>query len=357
MSQWVEYLNFDGRSPMADLRRENGRNEPWDVSFWGVGNESWGCGGHMRPEFYADQYRRFACYCRTYGENVLYKVACGPNGDDYEWTDVLMKRAGNRMNALAMHYYTGMGPERPRPPATPFDEDAWFRLLKRSLFMEELIVKHSAIMDRYDPDGNVALIVDEWGTWHGVEEGTNPRFLHQQNALRDALVAGLTLNIFNRYCKRLKMCNIAQTINVLQAMILTEGPEMLLTPTYHVFDMYKVHHGATMVPVNLSTGDYVLGEDSMPALSASASRDKQGKLHLTVCNTDPGNDADVEIKVRGFGVNVVSGRVLTAGDMTAHNTFDNAARVKPVTFDGARADQGTVRASLPSKSVVVLEMT
>jgi len=355
MSQWIEYLNSDGRSPMVDLRRKNGRDKAWGVRFWGVGNESWGCGGWMRPEFYADQYRRFACYCRSYGENVLYKVACGPSGADYKWTDVLMKRAGDRMNALALHYYTEIGGTA--PPATPFDEDAWFRLLKNALLMEELIVRHSAIMDRYDPDKNTALVVDEWGTWHGVEEGTNPRFLYQQNTLRDALAAGLTLNIFNRYCERVRMCNIAQTVNVLQAMILTEGEKMLLTPTYHVFDMYKVHHDATMVPVDLTTADYVYGEDSIPALSASASRDKQDKLHLTVCHTDPANDADVEIEVRGRGVSTVAGRVLTAGDMTAHNTFDNAANVKPEAFDGAAVNQGTIKARLPSKSVIVLEMT
>ncbi|MFS8572711.1 MAG: alpha-N-arabinofuranosidase, partial [Clostridia bacterium] len=248
MAQWVEYITFDGKSPMADLRRQNGREEPWRLPFFGIGNENWGCGGNMRPEYYADLYRRYQTYVRHFGKNRIYKIACGPNGDDYRWTEVLMREAGAYMDGLSLHYYTVPGTWAKKGSATEFDEDEWFITLKKALRIEELIKRHSAIMDRYDPLKRVGLIVDEWGTWYDVEPGTNPAFLYQQNTVRDALVAGLHLNIFNNHAERVKMANIAQTVNVLQAMILTDGPKMIVTPTYHVFEMYKPHQGATLLP-------------------------------------------------------------------------------------------------------------
>ena len=354
MQQWVEYLTLDGKGPMSDLRRANGRDKPWKVKFWAVGNENWGCGGGMRPEFYADQFRRYATYLRDFGDNQLYKVACGPSGANYHWTEVLMREAGRSMAGLAPHYYCGSG-EKSRS-ATRFDEDDWFALLERALLMDELIVRHSAIMDQYDPEKRVGLMVDEWGAWHEVEPGTNPRFLYQQNTLRDALVASITLDIFNRHCERVTMANIAQTVNVLQAMVLTEGEKMLLTPTCHVFEMYKVHHDALLLPLDLQCEQYRCGEESIPALSASATRDDGGSIHITLSNLDPQKDAELACELRGVQVQNVMGRILTAGAINAHNTFEQPEAVHPVPFEEVTLNRGTLALKMPAKSVVVLEL-
>ncbi|MBA7634902.1 Intracellular exo-alpha-L-arabinofuranosidase 2 [subsurface metagenome] len=354
MQQWVEYITFDGKSPMADWRRENGREKPWKVKYWGVGNENWGCGGQMRPEYYADQYRRFATYLRNFSENRLFKIACGARQSDYPWTEVLMREVGRRMNGLAPHYYCGSG--KKSRSATRFGEEDWFAQLERALRIKEIIEKHSAIMDKYDPKKRVEMIVDEWGAWHQVEPGTNPGFLYQQNSLRDALVAGLTLNIFNNHCDRVKMANIAQTVNVLQAMILTKGEKMILTPTYHVFEMYKVHHDVRLLPVELQCNDYQFGNSKIPALNVSASKDKSGKIHISFCNLDPGNSADIVCELQATRAAKVSGRVLTAGTMTAHNTFDNPEAISPAAFYDFKLKGDILSATLPSKSVVVLEI-
>ena len=363
MQQWVEYLTFDGISPMADLRRKNGRAEPWRITYWGVGNENWGCGGTMRPEYYADEYRRYQTYARNFGDNKLYKIACGPRNDDYHWTETLMKNGRNlrgnfAMHGLSLHYYTPDTPFRQLHTATQFDENDWAFILKTTLFMEELITNHSAIMDQYDPDKQVGLVVDEWGTWYKVEPGTNPGFLYQQNSIRDALVAALNLNIFNQHCDRISMANIAQTINVLQALILTEeGSErMVLTPTYHVFEMYKVHHDATLLPVDLQCDDYTCGTSMLPGISASASRDKAGRVHLSLCNVNPNQSIEVRCEVRGMALNNVQGRVLTADQMTAHNTFDAPDLVRPTKFTGVSMQGNQCTITLPAKSVVVLEL-
>jgi alpha-N-arabinofuranosidase len=353
MQQWVEYTTFDGSSPMADLRRKNGRQEPWKVGYWGVGNENWGCGGQMRAEFYADLYRRYATYLRNFGGNRVYKIACGPSGGDYHWTEVLMREAGRRMNGLALHYYCGSG-KRSRS-ATKFSEEDWFEQLKRALRMEELITKHSAIMDKYDPRKRVALIVDEWGAWHQVEPGTNRGFLYQQNSLRDALVAGVTLNIFNNHCDRVKMANIAQTVNVLQAMILTKGEKMILTPTYHVFEMYKVHHDATLLPLEVDCADYRFGDDGIAGVNASASRDESGRIHISLCNLNPTSGSEVACEL-GAEARRVSGRVLTAAEMTAHNTFESPQAVEPAEFNDFKLRGKILTVVLPAKSVVVLEV-
>jgi alpha-N-arabinofuranosidase len=356
MQQWVEYITFDGQSPMADLRRANGREEPWTVQFWGVGNENWGCGGRMRPEFYADQYRRYATYCRNFGQSTLYKIACGAPDTNYNWTEVLMREAGTLMDGLSLHYYTVTHTWAAKGSATQFDESEWFTTLKKALVMDEIVTKHSTIMDRYDPEKRVGLIVDEWGTWYDVEPGTPPGFLYQQNTLRDALVAGLTLNIFNTHCERVTMANIAQTINVLQAMLLVKEDKMVLTPTYHAFEMYKVHQDAILLPTDVDCTAYERGDESIPALSVSASRDDVGKIHLSLCNLDPGQSSSISCELRGMAPTKVSGRVLTAEAINAHNTFDQPEMVKPAAFDGATLDGGILLLDLPAKSVVVLEV-
>lgn len=354
MRDWVEYATMDGKSPMSDLRRQNGRETPWALPYFGVGNENWGCGGEMTAEFYADQYRRYATYVRSFGGNRVRKIACGPNGFDYRWTEVLMREAGRQMDGLSLHYYCGTG--RRSRSATTFTEEDWFSLLQSALRMDELVTRHGAIMDRYDPEKRVAMIVDEWGTWHEVEPGTNPGFLYQQNTLRDALVAGVTLNIFNRHADRVRMANIAQTINVLQAMILTQKEKILLTPTYHVFEMFVPHQEATLLPIDLKSGPYEFRSEKIPALNASASRDAAGKVHVTVCNLDANQAIELKAEVRGAAVKRVAGRVLTASTLGAHNTFERPEEIKPAEFTGARVVEGGFVASLPAKSVVVLEL-
>jgi alpha-L-arabinofuranosidase len=357
MREWVEYMTFDGESPMSNLRSSNGRKEPWKLTYFGVGNESWGCGGNMRPEYYADLYRRYATYVRNFGENKVYKIACGPNSDDYNWTEVLMREAGRFIDGLSLHYYTvPTGIWSKKGSATDFDENEWFMTLKKTLHMDELITKHSTIMDKYDPDKRVGLIVDEWGTWFDVEPGTNPGFLYQQNTLRDALVAGINFNIFHKHCSRVQMANIAQTVNVLQAVILTEGSKMILTPTYHAFNMYKVHQDSQLLSLDIKSEEYRYENESIPQVTATASIDSEGKIHISLCNLNPKEAAEVECDLRGTDLKSVTGTVLTADKMNAHNTFENPDRVAPKDFNGASIAEGKLITKLPAMSVVTLEI-
>jgi alpha-N-arabinofuranosidase len=355
MAEWVEYTTFEGKSPMADLRHANGRDKPWKISLWGVGNEVWGCGGNMRPAYYADVYRQYRTYLRNYGENRLFRVACGPSDTNYEWTDVLLREAGSQMDGIGLHFYTVLNWNK-KGSATEFDESGWFSVLKKTLQMETIVERHSAVMDKYDPQKRVALVVDEWGTWYDVEPGTNPGFLYQQNTLRDALVAAINLNIFNNHCSRVRVANIAQMINVLQAVILARDDKIVLTPTYHVFDLYKVHQDALMLPVFVESDKYTYQTDSIPALSVSASRANRGRIHVTLCNLDPASPRTVPIELRGAKVKGVTGQILTAAEMNARNTFEQGDAVKPAAFTGARVTPEGLEVSLPAKSVVALEL-
>lgn len=359
MSEWVEYMTFDGVSPMADWRKENGREQPWKLKYFGVGNENWGCGGNMRPEYYADLYRQFQTYVRNYGDNTIYKIACGPNVDDYRWMEVVMREAHRFMDAISLHYYTVPREWSDKGAATGFPVQEWFQTLKKALYMDELITRHSAIMDQYDPDKRVGLIVDEWGTWYNVEPGTNPGFLYQQNTIRDALVAGLTLNIFHEHNDRVVMANIAQIVNVLQSVILTEGEKMLLTPTYHVFEMYKVHQDAERLDTHYSGGAYEMDGESIPHVSVSASRTEDGKINVSLCNLSHASKAEVSVALRGLkgSLSKVSGRQLTAGAPDAHNTFEAADNVKPAAFTDFEVEDQTLRAKLAPMSVTVLELS
>ena len=244
-------MTSDGDSPMANLRRKNGRDKAWKVKYLGVGNESWGCGGSMRPEYYADLYRRYSTYCRNYDGNRLYKIASGASDYDYNWTEVLMKNVGGRMNGLSLHYYTVTGWSGSKGAATKFTDEDYYWTMGKCLEVEDVLKKHITIMDRYDRQKNVALMLDEWGTWWDEEPGTVRGHLYQQNTLRDAFVAALSLNVFHKYADRLKMANIAQVVNVLQSMILTNDRQMVLTPTYYVFKMYQPHQDATYLPLDL----------------------------------------------------------------------------------------------------------
>ena len=351
MADWIEYLNSDGDSTVVRRRRANGRQDAWNVRFFCVGNENWGCGGNMRPEYYADEYRRYATFCRVYGENRLYKIACGPSADDYNWTEVLMERAGKQMDGLSLHYYTLCGDWSKKLSATEFTPEEYYRTLKRAAFMDELVTKHSAIMDRFDPDKRVGLVVDEWGTWYDVEPGTNPGFLYQQNTMRDAMVAAITLDIFNRHCGRVSMANLAQTVNVLQSVLLTEGDRVVRTPTYHVFDLYKAHMDAREIACQVEAAPVWEGEWSQCGLTASAS-EKDGIITVTASNLSC--DRELPLRIAGSGRTEAAGRILHGG-MKDHNTFD-ASPVFPRELKGIRAEDGAFALTLPPCSVAAVTL-
>ena len=347
MAEWVEYLNSEGDSTVVKKRWANGRKDPWGVKFWGVGNESWGCGGNMRPEYYADEFRRYNTYCRNYGKNKLYRIACGPSEADLNWTENLMKIAGRHCDAITMHYYTlPTGNWSDKGSATDFDQEAYYETLRRTWKMENIIRLNLDVMDKYDPKHRVGLIVDEWGTWYNVEPGTNPGFLYQQNTMRDAMVAAINLNIFNSHADRVVMANLAQTVNVLQAVVLTDGDQMVLTPTYHVFDLYKNHQDATLVPVTVAC-DVVEG---VQQLTASASV-KDDVLTLTAANIAADKAEKVVLDITGMDAKNVTARILT-GKIDAKNTFEDQHAVEIADFTDFTVTAEGIEMNLPACSVV-----
>ena len=357
MHDWWEYVNHPGSSPMADLRRKNGQDAPYNVRFWGMGNEAWGCGGNMRPEYYADELKRYGTYLPSYAGVRPFRIAVGPSDADYNWMEVLMREAGRHIEGVDLHHYTLAGPWAAKGPATGFSEAQWFRSMRSALAIDEMITRHSAIMVKYDPRKRVALIVGEWGAWHDPEPGSHPGFLYQQNTMRDALVASTSLDIFNKHADRVRGANIAQMVNVLQAMILTQGSQMLLTPTYHVFEFYTVHHDALLLPITMThAGAYTMGVDSLPAISATASRDRSGIMHLTMSNIDPRNTRTVTVDVHGATLTSASGRMLAGPSMDAYNSFEHPDVVKPEPFSGARVANGQLTVTLPPHAIVVLEL-
>jgi alpha-N-arabinofuranosidase len=355
LAQWVEYMTAPTHSTLAMQRHANGRDKPWKVAFVGVGNELWGCGGNMRAEYAADVYRRYQTFVKAPADQTILKIASGPNEGDYHWTEVMMREAAKFMDGLSLHYYTVPGGWPPNASSTDFDEAAWISTLQSALHIDELITRHSAIMDKYDPQKKVALVVDEWGTWYKGLPGSNPGFLHQQNTLRDALVASLTLDIFSDHADRVRMANIAQMVNVLQSMILTDGNKMLLTPTYHVFAMYKPYQDATHLPLEISAPAYRHGEFSVPAVHGSAVKAKDGHAYVALTNLDPIHAAEVSVKLSG-SASQVSGQILTAPAMTSLNTFEHPDAVKPVAFSGARIVGGKLQVELPAKAIVMLKL-
>lgn len=356
MAKWVEYMTAEQGSPMAKLRKENGREKPWKVKYFGVGNESWGCGGSMRPEYYADLYRRYATYCRNYNGNRLFKIASGASDYDYNWTEVLMKNVGNRMNGISLHYYTVSGWSGSKGSATEFSNEDYYWTIGKCLEIEDVIKRHIAIMDRYDPKKRIALMVDEWGTWWDEEPGTTPGHLYQQNTMRDAFVASLSLDVFHKYTDRIKMTNIAQIANVLQSMILTKGDKMVLTPTYHVFEMYNVHQDATYLPLDIECSYKAVRDNrKVPMVSATASR-KNGVIHISLSNIDLEDEQEITIRLEGETVKGVSGRILTAANIDDHNTFENPDTVAPKEFKGAKVSKNVLTVKLPAKSIVALEL-
>ncbi len=389
MSEWVEYMTFNGVSPMADLRKENGHAEPWTVDFFGVGNENWGCGGNMTPEHYANEYRRYQTYVRNYdSKKMIKKVCCGPNIDDYEWTEGVMKTVFYKTNNgvgvdpegdaaaaeivledeeevpessmidyLSLHYYVHPEGWKIKGSSTDFDGEVWYKTLYKALFMDTLIKRHGTIMDKYDPDKEVGLCVDEWGTWFKNEPGTNPGFLYQQNTVRDALVAGITLNIFNKHADRVKIAALAQMVNVLQAVLLTEGEKMIKTPTYHVMHMYRHHQGAMLLESALTGVDEIgINKWKVPKITESVSKGEDGIITITLNNLSIEAAEDVDIQFADKGYKVVEARIVTDTDMHAHNTFDAPETVTEKDFDAYKEEQDKIVASLPANSVVELRV-
>jgi len=358
MAEWVEYLTSDSESPMTRLRKENGRNEPWKVKYFAIGNENWGCGGNMTDEFYANVMRQFSTYLNNYGGNRLYRVACGPSDYNFAWTETLMKDGAtrNRFQGLSIHYYSLVDGWNNKGSATEFGEREWFQTMRANLQMDQIIKGHKAIMDRYDPQKNKGLVVDEWGNWFNVEPGTNPGFLYQQNTLRDALTAAIHLNIFNQHADRVKVANLAQMVNVLQSVILTKDDKMVLTPTYHVFRMYRIHQDARLLNTDLTCEDYTFNNRSVPAISASASVDTDGRVHISLANLNPNKEISLTCPVIGETYKTITGEVLTANEMNALNSFEKPETVKPASFKGFTYKNGILNITLPAKSVVLLEL-
>lgn len=357
LADWVQYVNFDGKSPMSDLRRENGRDKPWKVKFWGVGNEAWGCGGNMTPEYYADIYRKYATFMSDWtNSGGLFRIASGANSTDYNWTETLMKKIPkNLVKGIALHHYAVIDWQK-KGSATMYTDEQYFKTMKSAWLMNELVEKHSAIMDKYDPKKDIALVVDEWGGWYEVEPGTNPGFLYQQNTMRDAMIAGMTLNIFNNHAERVRMANLAQTVNVLQAVILTEGDKMLVTPTYHVLEMYKVHQDAVLIPIELNSQHLSFNSESIPAVSASASIAKDGKTHISLVNIDPKNQQKVTIDLSDKKYKNLNGRLLTSKKLRDFNSFEKPDYISPQVFEDAKLKNNQIAVTLPPFSVAVLEL-
>jgi len=346
MAQWLEYLTSDSASSLANERRRNGRDKPWPVKYFGVGNESWGCGGHMRPEYAADLHRQYATFLRA----PVQRVASGDGEGNERVTEVMMQMAKDDMDALSLHHYTVPGPWEAKGRAAGFDAQRWAKTLQDvTVGLEEHVAKTIRIMDKHDPQKRVALFVDEWGMWHDPEPGGNAAFLYQQNTLRDAMVAALTFDVFHRHTERVKMANIAQMVNVLQAMVLTDGERMLLTPTYHLFDMYLPFQGATPLKATLQAPQYRQGDIVLPAVDVSVARGMDGATYIALVNLDPQRPARVVTNLN----TAATGRVLTAPAMDTHNTFDRPAAIVPAPY-AAQPVAGKLSFDLPAKSIVVV---
>ncbi len=362
MAQWLEYMTSDTQSTLANLRRQNGREEPWKVDYFAIGNESWGCGGNMTPAYYTDLYRHYATFLKAPRGFMPQLIASGGNTALTNWTEHLVRNVPDdvRLDGIGHHYYTlpSGNWNTNKGAALGFAEDEWFSTLEQTLRIDGFIAANVAILDEHDPAGRTGFFIDEWGTWYDPAANDDPGFLYQQNSLRDALVAALNFNVFHKYAARVRMANVAQMVNVLQAMILTDKEKMLLTPTYHVFRMYVPFQDATRVPfqmVNATGGAaarYTYGNDSIDKISATAARARDGKLYVALTNVDPRQPETVRIRstaaLRGG-----AGLLLSHERMDAHNTFEAPDTVAPVPFSVSAAD-GILSVELPPKAVLVL---
>lgn len=353
MRDWIEYMTFDGDSPLADERRKNGREKPWKLKYFGVGNENWGCGGDMRPEYYSDLYRRFSVFIRNYGEEPIFKIACGPNSQDTNWMNVVLNNCKNKMQGISWHNYTFEDGWEHRGSSCNFDEKGWYLNLADVERMRESLKNQIAMMDSCEPDGNVALIVDEWGNWYDCMPGTNPGFLYQQNTMRDAVTGMIILHMFHDANRRVKMANIAQMVNVLQSMVLTEGDRLVLTPTYHLFKMMKGHQDAVLVDVDFMSPTTEVNGYSVPKISVSASK-KDGVMTISVANTSLTDSETLEMDIDGRYAKA-SAQTMTAENMCDCNTFDAPDTVKPRAL-AAEISENRLTVTVPAMSVSVITL-
>jgi alpha-N-arabinofuranosidase len=357
MAEWLQYMTSDKDTALTALRRRNGRDRPWKIAYFAVGNEAWGCGGHMTPAYYADLFRQTATFLKAPRGARPTIIASGGNDADTSWTKALVSGPHDDMGAISFHYYTIPGDRwEAKGPATGFGEDQWISTLAHTLRMEDFLDHNIAVLDQYDPQKKVGFAVDEWGNWYDPEPGREPGFLYQKNTLRDAVVAAVNLEIFQKHADRVRLANIAQMINVLQAMILTDGPRMALTPTYHVFWMFRPFQDATSLPVDLTTPPYRFAALSVPAVSVSAARTTSGAIVVALVNLDPDRARPVSAEIPGAAAGRVKGTILTASAMDAQNTFDAPNAVHPQAFTGAAIAGGKLSLTLPPKSVVVLDL-
>ncbi|MFL6628020.1 MAG: alpha-N-arabinofuranosidase [Vitreoscilla sp.] len=355
MSDWVEYMTSDGGSPLARLRARNGHEKPFKVAFFGIGNELWGCGGNMKPDYYANLYSNYEHFLRVPEKSRPKMIASGGSGFDTTWTQTLSKELKGRTAGISVHQYTvPTGNWEIKGKDLGFNEGEWISTLANTLKMDQLIKDHVAVLDKNDPGKEIGLMVDEWGTWY--DDAGARSALFQQNSLRDALVAALNFNIFHEHAERVTLTTIAQMVNVLQAMILTDKEKMVVTPTYYAFQMYVPFQDARSLPLAIKDNTrYTLGAVTIPGVSASAARAKDGKVYLALVNTDPSKAVDVAIGVTGAKVKGAAGKVLTSAALDAHNTFQNPQAVKPAAFS-ARAAGGKLSIKVPAKAVMVVAL-
>lgn len=356
--EWVQYCNHvNGKSYLTDMRLQNRRSTPWNVKYWGIGNESWDCGGHMSVEYYINLYKQYATGITSYSNTEgLFRIAVGPGTEDFKWTEALMRDIPRKLiEGISIHHYSVIDWSR-KGSSTDFSEQEYFASMEQAFRMEKMVSGNSEVMDKYDPGKKVALVVDEWGGWYDAEPGSEENSLYQQNSMRDAMIAGITLNIFNNHCDRVRMANLAQCVNVLQAVILTREEKLILTPTYHVMEMYNVHQNALMLPLIVNSRDYILGDKKLKAISASASRDKSGAVHISLVNIDANKEQDVSIDLGGISPKEVKGRILRSGKLQDYNSFENPGKIKPDIFYGASLKGNSLSLKLPPFSVVVLEL-
>ncbi len=360
MMEWIEYMTSASDSTLANLRRKNGRAKPWRVHYLGIGNETWGCGGSMSPQHYSDVYRQFATFVKTPADNRPIIVASGGNNEETVWTQQLIDSVKEswtlRMDGIAHHYYTiPTGSWERKGFALGFPESEWFSAFFQTLRIRGFLESNVRVLDAKDPKKKVGFFVDEWGTWYDSAEGASQANLYQQNSLRDALVAALNFHVFHDFAERVRMTNIAQMVNVLQAMILTDGQSMLLTPTYHAFHMYRPFQGARHVRAQLrDVPDYRVGNRRIPKVSATAGIGKDGKLYLGLINTHPSQAERVQVSA-ARSLAKASGRLLSGSALDAHNTFaaPNQIRPTPVELTGSG---GQLQVELPPRSVLVVAL-
>ena len=366
-AEWLEYLTTLQPTTLSKERAANGHPAPYKIAYLGIGNESWDCGGNMTPDYYVSQLKIYSRFTRNFNpaqssNNQMLKIAVGPGGNEsrfIEWTDAVMKAWKNRqwswdLQGLSLHNYTVIHWDK-KFASVGFGESEYSRILKATLEMENLISSYSAIMDKYDPEKRIALVVDEWGAWYAPLPGSNPGFLVQQNSVRDAILAALNLNIFARHGDRVRMANIAQMINVLQSMIMTDKEKMVLTPTYYVYKMYVPFQDATFVPVAFNAGTYTHGDITLPRVDAIAAKDAKGKLWLEITNLDPNKPIEIEVSLAGLNAKSAAGETLTAPKVDSVNTFETPTTVVPKRIS-AKVEGGAVSLKLEPKSITVISV-